>query len=84
MKLYEETGDEKHYKRFKKYCKNDVEMTVLVLFYLLKNKSVFLDDVSYSYTMEDLLYMSSNSSPRGMKQSHTDTNTKNIFNTSTV
>ncbi len=58
MKKYEETGDEKYYKEFKKYCKNDVEMTVLVLFYLLKNKKVYLDDTEYTFTGEEFLAMS--------------------------
>jgi len=35
-KKYKDEGDEKAYTQFKKYCKNDVTMTHLILLYFLK------------------------------------------------
>ncbi len=35
-KKYKEEGDEKAYAAFKKYCKNDVTLTHLILLYFLK------------------------------------------------
>lgn len=56
MKQYQETWDEKFLNEFKLYCKNDVEMTVLVMFYLLKNKKVYLDETEFTFTKEDFLH----------------------------
>ena len=48
----------KYYDKFKKYCKNDVEMTVLVMFYLMKNKKVYLDNTEYKFDKDEFLKMS--------------------------
>ena len=57
MKKYEETGDEQYLKEFKKYCKNDVKMTLLVLIYLLKYQKVDMDNEEYEYSPEDFLQL---------------------------
>lgn len=55
MQQYKETWDESFLRTFKKYCKNDVEMTVLTFFYFLKNTIVHLDDQEFVYTIDDFL-----------------------------
>lgn len=58
MQKYKETWDESYLNEFKKYCKNDVEMTVLVLFYFLHYKKVYLDETDYTYELEDFMRLS--------------------------
>ncbi|MBR6907274.1 hypothetical protein IKN40_01905 [bacterium] len=45
---------------FKKYCKNDVRMTALVMFYFLHYQKIFIDDEEFVFTMEDFLNKSNN------------------------
>lgn len=78
MKLYEETRDQKYYTKFKKYCKNDVEMTVLVLFYLLKNQKVYLEDAEYSFTLEEF-YKLSKGKINKTKKAEKSTKSEKIF-----
>jgi|GEM_PF-6428178 len=42
-------------KELKKYCRNDVKMTLLVLLYLLEHKKVYMDGEEKSFTMEEFL-----------------------------
>ncbi len=58
MQKYYETWDESFLKEFKAYCKNDVQMTVLVLFYFMYKKSVHLDDEDYEYTLDEFVSLS--------------------------
>jgi len=52
---YLETGDESFLNEFKKYCKNDVRMTALVLYYLLHFKKIFMWEKEHQYEIEDFL-----------------------------
>ncbi len=54
-KQYLETKDEKMLEEFKKYCKNDVRMTALVLLYLLHYKKIFMETDEIEFTLEDFL-----------------------------
>lgn len=54
-KKYQDTGEEKYLEEFKKYCKNDVKMTTLVLFYLLYAKKLFIDWVEKIYTIKEFV-----------------------------
>ena len=54
-KQYLETKDEKILEEFKKYCKNDVRMTALVLLYLLHYKKIFMENDEIEFTLEDFL-----------------------------
>ncbi|MBQ9553452.1 hypothetical protein IJU97_00340 [bacterium] len=48
---------------FKKYCKNDVRMTALVMFYFLHYKKIFIDDESFEFTLDDFIKKSNNTIP---------------------
>jgi len=54
-KQYLETKDEKVLEEFKKYCKNDVRMTALVLLYLLHYKKINMEGDELYFTIEDFL-----------------------------
>lgn len=54
-KQYLETKDEKVLEEFKKYCKNDVRMTALVLLYLLHYKKINMEGDEMHFTLEDFL-----------------------------
>lgn len=45
LKKYKETGDEKTLRKVKEYCRNDVEITLWVVLYLLAYKKVHFDGV---------------------------------------
>lgn len=55
---YQETGDKKFLEEFKKYCKNDVRMTALVMFYFLHYKKIFIDGESFDFTLEEFVQKS--------------------------
>lgn len=55
---YIETGEKKYLEEFKKYCKNDVRMTALVMFYFLHFKKIFMDWEEFTYTIEDFVQKS--------------------------
>ncbi len=61
-KKYQETGDAQFLEEFKKYCKNDVRMTALVMFYFLHYKKIFLDWVEYNYTLDEFVEKSNHNS----------------------
>ncbi len=54
-KRYQEEWDEQALSEFKKYCKNDVKMTALVLLYMLHYKKMFIDGEEYTYSIEDFI-----------------------------
>lgn len=57
-KKYLETGDTKVLEEFKKYCKNDVRMTALLMFYLLHFKKIFVEGEEYTYEVSDFVQLS--------------------------
>lgn len=54
-KQYQETGDKNYLEEFKKYCKNDVRMTALVMFYFLHYKKIFIDGEEFDFTLEEFV-----------------------------
>jgi len=54
-KKYQETGDKKALEEFKKYCKNDVRMTALVLLYLLHYQKIFMEGEEINFGINDLI-----------------------------
>lgn len=54
-KQYLETKDNKFLEEFKKYCKNDVRMTALVLLYLLHYKKISMEGDEIQFSIEDFL-----------------------------
>jgi hypothetical protein len=55
--MYKETGQEKFLNKVKKYCKNDVRITLWVILYLVKHQEVFLDGQAYILNTDDLIEM---------------------------
>ena len=68
------TWDESFLEEFKKYCKNDVRMTALVMFYFLHYQKIFIDDEEFVFTMDDFLkksnylYEDEDSNPAKVKE----------------
>lgn len=60
---YHETGDKKYLEDFKKYCKNDVRMTALVMFYFLHYKKIFMDGEAFDFTIEEFVQKSNHNLP---------------------
>lgn len=56
---YTEEWDMDALNEFKKYCKNDVKMTALVLLYMLHYKKMFIDNKEYTYTIEEFIRLAS-------------------------
>lgn len=54
LKKYKATGQEKYLEKVKEYCKNDVEITLWVLLYMLEYKTIQLDGKTID-TWEDSL-----------------------------
>lgn len=48
-------GDEESLKTLKEYCKNDVKMTYLSLWYILYYKKLFLEGEDVRYSLEDFM-----------------------------
>ncbi len=57
-KQYQEQWDEAALKTLKDYCKNDVKMTYLCLWYILYYKKLSLEDQDCEYTIEEFLALS--------------------------
>lgn len=53
-KKYIEENDLEALEEFKKYCKNDVRMTMLVFLYLMHFKKLFLEWDEITFTLEDV------------------------------
>jgi predicted PolB exonuclease-like 3'-5' exonuclease len=47
--------DEKAMKELKKYCRNDVKMTLLTFLYLVEYLSIYWDGEQTEYTLEDMI-----------------------------
>lgn len=54
---YLDTGEKKYLDEFKKYCKNDVRMTLMVFLYLWYFKKIDMDEAEYTYTLEQFVKM---------------------------
>lgn len=52
---YLETWEEKYLETLKKYCKNDVRMTTLVLLYLMHFKKIYIEWEEITFSMEDIV-----------------------------
>jgi hypothetical protein len=48
-------GDDQAMKELKKYCRNDVKMTLLTFLYLLDYLSLYRDGEQTDFTLEDLV-----------------------------
>ncbi len=57
-KLYQEQWDEVALKTLKDYCKNDVKMTYLCLWYILLYKKLSLENEDCIYSIDDFLELS--------------------------
>jgi len=60
-KKYIEENDLDALEEFKKYCKNDVRMTMLIFLYLMHFKKLFIEGEQINFTIEDLVNKSRNS-----------------------
>lgn len=60
---YQESGDKKFLEEFKKYCKNDVRMTALVMFYFLHFKKLFIEGEEFDFTIEEFVQKSNHNLP---------------------
>lgn len=54
-KQYQETWNQELFEQFKEYCKNDVRMTALVMFYFLHYQRIFHDGQEYTYTLQEFV-----------------------------
>jgi uncharacterized protein YprB with RNaseH-like and TPR domain len=65
LKEWKKTWNSRVLETVKKYCKNDVEITLWVFLYLLTYSSIQVDDTPYSFTLETLMSL-------WMRQSNSD------------
>lgn len=56
---------------FKEYCKNDVRMTALVMFYFLYYQKVFYDGKEYVYSIQDFVSKSNHTEHQETEKSST-------------
>lgn len=52
---YIKTGDEKLLRKVKKYCKNDVEITLGMFLYLLSNQKIHIEGETKEFTIDELI-----------------------------
>ena len=57
-KKYQEENDLDALEEFKKYCKNDVRMTMLVFLYFMHFKKLFIEGEEITFTLEDVVNQS--------------------------
>lgn len=57
-KKYLKTGDKKLLDTFKKYCKNDVKMTLYLLFYLVHFQKLYIEGEEKTYSIQDFIHFS--------------------------
>ena len=72
-KLYkqrEATGEEKYMKELKKYCRNDVKMTILVFIYFIKYQKFWRQGEEKEFSLEDFTIYG-----QQKKKTQTDSNT---------
>lgn len=55
LQEYKKTGDEKTLRKVKKYCRNDVHITLWVFLALLKHKKIHVEWKMYEFWLEDIL-----------------------------
>ena len=55
LELWKNTWDKKALSKVKKYCKNDVQITLGVFLSLIKNKKINIEGKTYEFTLEDLI-----------------------------
>lgn len=55
LKEFEKTGDKKLLEEAKKYCKNDVRMTALVLLYFLHYQKISMEGEEITFGLNDLI-----------------------------
>jgi hypothetical protein len=64
---------------FKKYCKNDVRMTALVLLYLLHYKKLFLEGEEIAFSIEDLVNESNSLVPEAAEVVNQEQRNASLF-----
>ena len=52
---YEKTGNKSLLEKVKRYCKNDVKMTLEVFLYIMYYQELHHDEQTHSYTLEDIV-----------------------------
>jgi len=57
-KKYIEENDLNALEEFKRYCKNDVRMTMLIFLYFMHFKKIFIEGDEITFTLEDLIHQS--------------------------
>jgi hypothetical protein len=55
LQQYKKTGNKKILSKVKKYCKNDVHITLWVFLALLKHKKIHVEGKTYAFGLEDIL-----------------------------
>lgn len=55
LEQWKNTGDKKALSKVKKYCKNDVQITLGVFLSLIKNKKINIEGKTYEFTIEDII-----------------------------
>lgn len=55
LKEYKKTWEKKLLTKVKKYCKNDVHITLWVVLALLTQQKIYLEDKEYSFTLDDIV-----------------------------
>jgi len=55
LQEYKKTGDKKVLRKVKKYCKNDVHITLWVFLALLKHKKIHVEGKMYEFELQDIL-----------------------------
>ena len=55
LQEYKKTGDKKLLSKVKKYCKNDVHITLGVFLALLKHKKIHVEGKMYEFGLEDII-----------------------------
>lgn len=53
------TGDKRMLEKVKRYCKNDVQITLWVFLYLLQYSTIQVDNTTYEYTRQQLITLGS-------------------------
>lgn len=74
LKKYKETGDKKFIAEAKQYCKNDVKMTALVLFYFLHYQKMFMEGKEITFWLNDLIEKSKHETKEEQQENWWQTN----------
>ncbi len=79
IQKYLQTNDQKHLKSVKKYCKNDVKMTLWVLLYLIKYKSIYINNTQYEYSIPEFIKKANHIKKPKKEQKKSIKNAESIF-----